>query len=247
MKVYKFTSLLAALLLCTTLSYGQFDDLYDDVVIVETTSRSFDSDINSSDYDDESYNYDENAVDSEYYDDYTYSRRIRMFSTPSYRAFNPYRYNYYTTYDPFFDPYYSGFGGNTIVLNIGNSWGFNRWNNWGYNRWNNWGFNDFGYNSWGYNGWNYGWNNYGYGYNAGWGNNWGYNNGWGNGWGGNNGGWNSPGLGGNGSTTNPNGTYYGSRRHGSSSTPTNGIGPRETTTRFRGTTDGQSTDTRATD
>jgi hypothetical protein len=212
----------------TFVSNAQFDDLYDNasssVASVSNNDYRDDSNNNASSYDDEAYddyNYDDD-------DSYKYGTRLRRFSRP-YTVINYYSpiwglgwnnpYSYYDNY----------YGGNTYVI-IGNNYGswnrYNRWNNWnsfgcGYNSWNNWG-NNWGYSPFGYA--NYYSNNY-YGYNNGWYGNY-YNNGYGNGGYYNHGGHFNGNNGNN--NNNPNGTYYGSRKLGSSVASTQGRveGPR---------------------
>jgi hypothetical protein len=225
---------------------AQFDDLYYDPNKDATTNvsvsdqQSNNSVLASPGFDDESYSYYDEIDDNDYYNsdynDYQYSTRIRRFNRPSASI------AYYSPIwgfgwrDPYYNPYFDNynFGNNAVVVVVGNSWGWNRWNRW--NSWNNcsfnnwgWNNNNCGFNNWGYNDW--GWNN-------GWGNNYcvnnyyGYNNNHGNwnngGW--NNGGWNNGNN--NGNNNNPHGTYYGSRKSGSSIASTKGRveGPRKQTT-----------------
>ena len=210
----------------TTSAFAQFDDLYydpnrnsspvEDVVDPNNNARY-------SSYDDESYEYYEDwdgYYDDYYdYDDYQYSTRIRRFWSPSYNIGYYSPVWGYSWRDPFWDPWYNSwydpwYGGNSVVVVFGNS-GWGSWNRW--NRWNNWGC---GYNSWGWNDW--GWNNWG------WGNNYVVNNyyGWNRPWNGHHGGHHYNNNNGN---AHPYGTYYGSRKSGSSIASTKGRidGPRK--------------------
>ncbi len=243
--------LFLATLLITNFSLvinAQFDDLYydpnKDAALSTSSSGQYtdNSNATSSDFDDQSYDYYDEIDDNDYYnsdyDDYQYSTRMRRFGRPSACI------TYYSPIwgfgwrDPYYNPYYDNYfyGNNAAVVVIGNSWGWNRWNRW--NSWNNYGWNNWGWNNnyCGYNDW--GWNN---GWGNGWGNNYcvnnyyGYNNHHGNwnngGW--NNGGWNNGNNGNNnGGNNNGHGTYYGSRKSGSSIASTKGRieGPRKQTT-----------------
>lgn len=217
----------------TSSANAQFDDLYYDPNRNTSSSEEVVPQSNNNNryasYDDESYGYyDDGYYDDGYYDDYDdyqYATRIRRFWAPSY-SFGYYSPVWgYSWRDPYWNPWYNSwydpywYGGNSVVVVFGNS-GWGSWNRW--NRWNNW---SCGYNSWGYN--NYGWNNYGWGNNWGWGNNYVVNNYYG--WNGNHHGhnYNNNGNGNN----HPYGTYYGSRKNGSSIASTKGRidGPRKDT------------------
>ena len=203
---------LVAFSFLTMVATAQFDDLYYDPS--DDSGSILDSDYTDSEdsyvYDDvEEYDsdYDSDYYD-DYFDDYSYTRRINRFRRNSCGS------NYYSSVfynDPFYnsfqDPYYSG-SSSLIYVSFGNSYGGynnvwnrrNRWNTW--NRWNNWNNNYYGWNNYGYNSWNnnaYCPPNYGYANGGGY-----YNNNVSN------------------TTTNPNGTVYGSRRNGSVSSSTNG-------------------------
>ncbi len=246
--------LFLATLLITNFSLvinAQFDDLYydpnKDAIKVSASDSESDNNVSvSPGFDDESYSYYDEINDNDYYNsdynDYQYSTRIRRFNRPSTSI------AYYSPIwgfgwrDPYYNPYFDNYnyGNNAVVVVIGNSWGWNRWNRW--NSWNNcsynnwgWNNNNCGFNNWGYSDW--GWNNNGWGnnycvnnyYNHGGWNNGGWNNG---GWN-NNGGWHNGNNGGNnGGNNNPHGTYYGSRKSGSSIASTKGRveGPRKQTT-----------------
>ncbi len=237
MKFRWFVSTLVLVGLTTT-AFAQFDDLYydpksnthsSDGMVTQSNSNAY-----SSSYDDESYEYYDDGYydDTNDYDDYQYSTRIRRFWRPSYNIGYYSPVWGYSWRDPFWDPWYNSwydpywYGGNNVVVVIGNSgWGswnrWNRWNNWscGYN---NWGWNNYGWNSWGWN--NYGWNNWG------WGNNYVVNNyyGWNRPWNGHHNGNHNNNNNGN---NHPYGTYYGSRKNGSSIASTKGRidGPRKDT------------------
>ena len=216
--------LLSLIVASSSISFAQFDDLYYDPYKDQPLeSQVVNTDQDQPAYDDESYGYYDEIDEYDDYSDYQYSSRIRRFCRPSYSI------SYYSPIwgygwrDPFYDPYYDSYwygGGSNVVVIVGNP-GWNRWN-----RWNNWG--------WGYNNWNYGWNNYscnnyygGWGYNNYYYNNYNYGH---NGWYGNhNGGYNNNGN--NNVNNHPYGTYYGSRKSGSSTTSIKGRkeGPRSET------------------
>ncbi len=136
----------------------------------ENSAKSYGSDDEYIDYDD---------------DDYYYASRIRRFNNSFWR------FGYYSPF--FMDPYWWDMSYNYPSFSIG--WGYPSWyygNNWGYNNWNNYG-NNWGYNNWnnygcysGFNNWNRwgggycGWNNYGNNYGYGYHN--GYNQGYWNGY-----------------------------------------------------------------
>jgi hypothetical protein len=199
---------------------AQFDDLYfdrsKDMAIVggkggqTEIERTDERSVVAEEYDDESENFDE----------YSYSSRIRRFHNP---VVNQY---YFNSFDNWWNLPGQGFmPGSFISMGSGfnNGFGFspwNRpWNNWGWNSWspwyspwsNNWmGFSGYGNNiflmqnfygnGWNYGGWNQ-WNNW---------NNWNHG-GW-NHW--NNGGWNGG--------FEPVNKIYGSRKTGSTSSSVNG-------------------------
>lgn len=194
---------------------AQFDDLYFDPETDE--SYYYDEFYSDDDYDyfddDEYDNYDE----YDYWRDYDnyYTSRIRRFHRPWVRMgfYNSWAYNslFYDPFD-FYGPY-GGFGGTFVSIGFGTPFygvGFGNpgWNSWGYN---NWGWNSWGYNSWGWNSWGGFGNPYCPPY---------YGGGLGYG----------PGYVGNvlvvnsyNQQSNPKGTYYGSRRGGSTSSSVKGV------------------------
>ncbi|NNE26079.1 MAG: hypothetical protein HKN09_04500, partial [Saprospiraceae bacterium] len=212
----------------TTLQ-AQFDDLYYNPSDVIYEEEVYVEDYN---YDDE-YGYEDpdyaNGVYN-YWDDYDnyYGTRIRRFNRTYvnlgyYSTFGCNNF-FYDPWDIYYNPY-GGYRGTNIYFGFSFGppvWGWNRgWNNWGWNRWNRW---DRWHNNWGWNnacvgGWGNNW--YGGGY---WGNGW-AGGGWNNGW--NGGGWNNVNVINNNvyATNNPKGTYYGSRRGGSTSSSVKGERP----------------------
>ncbi|MBK8849161.1 MAG: hypothetical protein IPN73_03275 [Saprospiraceae bacterium] len=226
----KFRWFVSTLVLVSIASaaFAQFDDLYYDpksnTSIEDPVAQQYNSTTQYSGYDDDSYEYYDEYDDGYYedYDDYQYSSRIRRFYRPSYSIGYYSPLWAYSWRDPYWDPWYNSwydpwYGGNSVVVVVGNG-GWGSWNRW--NRWNNWscGYNNWGYNNWGW-GNNYYVNNY-YGY-GGWNNPWYGNHGHGNHY---NGGGNN-----NNNNNHPYGTYYGSRKSGSSVASTKGRieGPRK--------------------
>ena len=154
MKTY-FLSFLMLIIGLTSLN-AQFDDLYFNVNDIDVYSDDFDEySYYDDEYDDEFYE------DYDYFleDDYYYSNRIRRFYRPNTAlvgGWNPYSGNFYNPYN-----YYDNFfvwNQPSFVINIGRSvrfvpgywyggFAYNPWNRW--NRWNNW-------NRWD-RGWNGGW------------------------------------------------------------------------------------------
>lgn len=223
MKKNKMLALLVALFAFggANTSIAQYDDLYynpdtDADYYNDNSSSSNDSYANNDDdyeYDDEEYDYEDN--------EYQYSSRIRRFHRPYYgfSYFDPvYVDRYY--YDPFYfnDPFY--YPGNTVLIYDSYYPGFrrNRWN-WGWG-WNSWSGSSF-YVSYGnfYNPWRSGWYDPWYGGNTYIVNNYyggGYNPYYGGGYYSN---YYCPPSWGSGYTyntvNNSNGSYYGSRRSGS--------------------------------
>lgn len=221
----KFYSLFMLLVFSVSMS-AQFDDLYNNPieeapVYTETVSNDYGSEYT---YYDEAGGYDDYS-DYEYLSDYDsyYSSRIRRFNRVNrcgFDYFHPY-YAYSGAIDPFYDPffnsyaYYNPFRNRGITILVGNRWG-NRW----YNPYRNYGWGGFAnYYSNPYWVGGYGYNNY-------------FNNGWnscppnyGGGWYANNGGWNNN-AGYNYGSTNydsGNGTHFGSRGGGSTSSSTAGL------------------------
>ncbi len=187
---------------------AQFDDLYYDPV----TDDDFYEDDYADDSDEYDYYYeDEDRYDDyEYMDDYYYSSRIRRFNRRSCGSLN--FYNSWAFNSVFYDPfdYYNPWGGSYLSIGFGNPYIGFAYNPWGYNSYrNSWRRNNYwgGYNSWG--GGYY--NNY---CPLGWGGGPYYRQGYAN---------NVQVVNGYVQQSNPKGTYYGSRRSGSTSSSTKGV------------------------
>ncbi len=225
--------------------FAQYDDVYYDPSRFDSRSTRKNKVRDAKDYPEnyetEKDEYDQQAApydgDLSEYDDqeYYYSSRIRRFHR-----------NYYTRdfYDPFYtspgfyDPYLDDpfLWSNSIVFSYGNwyyPWRARRWNTWG-----SWGTPYWGYYDWYYGNcpytfayrwplydpWIYnrawgGWYDPWY-YGPGW-NTWGWYGGGFNGGGWYGGGWRPGGHNGH-TVSNPKGTYYGSRRSGSTTTSRSG-------------------------